>query len=48
LERIINPTNEFSKAAKLAEFIKAILLKFLFMFKVGLGDFNITIATPII
>lgn len=46
LERIINQINEFSKAAKLAEFIKTTLPKFLSMFRVGLGDFNITITAP--
>jgi len=46
LERIINQINEFSKAAKLAEFIKTTLPKFLSMFRVGLGEFNITITAP--
>lgn len=46
LERIINQINEFSKAAKLAEFVKTTLPKFLSMFRVGLGDFNITITAP--
>jgi len=46
LERIINQINEFSKAAKLAEFIKTTLPKFLSLFRVGLGDFNITITAP--
>jgi len=46
LERIVNQINEFSKAAKLAEFIKTTLPKFLSMFRVGLDDFNITITAP--
>lgn len=46
LERIINQINEFSKVAKLAEFIKTTLPKFLSLFRVGLGDFNITITAP--
>jgi len=46
LERIINQINEFSKVAKLAEFIKTTLPRFLSLFRVGLGDFNITITAP--
>ena len=46
LERIVNQINEFSKVTKLTGFIKTTLPKFLSMFRVGLGDFNITITAP--
>lgn len=46
LERMIKAVHQASKTGKITDFIKQALPKFLSMFKVSLGDIDISIAIP--